>query len=443
MFTAVFLVFWPLFRGIVATTDDLGLVLYQFDQPSFWAAMQAEWNRNLFRPLAVVGGFLTDPVSRNCWAVIPLHALALAIGALGLDRLAKQRFRGARTPRCAVLALWLLHPSTNVAVWQMDTLSQTACAGAGLWLTTLGFGAWRPRHRTLAWFFVTCLGLLTKETFVGWVLAMGVSGLVSGWRDRSMSDRRGELLGLAVALLFIALRLSKWNLASLMSGDGRYSLHLGFPLVRNIGLSLAGFLSYGPMHAFRLGKPTEFGWIVAAFGVAGHLFVLIAGLGPVRATIVRLWGLALLVLAPVLPMGQVSELYLCGPNALVALALVEAIATSWSTWSRRLPMVPIATVVLVVAACCGHVSRALHFDRTWSYARQLSEQVEQMSIATVLAKPQKPCSPPHIYHSVYVVSPTAALDIGKATPMLMERRGRPLPPDWQARLDCTGLADPL
>ena len=437
LLAATFLVLWPLLRGIVAATDDLQLLMFRYDYPSFVAALQGAWCQTLFRPLAVVSGFLTDPVTRSCRLVIPLHALGLAVGALGLDSMVKARLGAGATNRYAVLALWLLHPATSVSFWQMDTVSQTASAAAGIWLMALSLNAWRPRHRMMAWFLVTCAGLLTKETFLGWVLAGGIIGAYAGWRDHAWSERKGEIVGAAAALIFVALRLSVWDVDVMFFGKKQYSVHLGMPTVYNIALSAAGLLTYGPLHSLRLSKPTELPWIIAALGAAGHVSVLVLAGRQAWLAAARWWGIALLVLSPVLLMEHVSELYLCGPNALVALALVEASTRTSIGWR---PAARVSTVVMIAVACIGHLTRAAHFDQTWSYARKLTEQVERIAVSPKMTAPEQRCSAPGVYHSVYVVSPVAALG-PKVTPMLMQRRGRPLPADWLSRLDCVGLGE--
>lgn len=434
--TAAFLLAWPLLRGIVAAADDPYHIRFQYDFPSIPSALLAAWKTDFFRPLTRLGGLLADPVTRSCRIVIPLHFLGLLAGALALDRIAVAHLRSGPVERWAVVALWLLHPATSVSAWQMDTLSQTACAAAGLWLLALAVDAWRPRNRTIAWCGVTLIGLLTKETYWGWVAAATTIGVYRGWRSGHLRDHKGEFAAAAMTLVYIALRIPNIHMGGVLAGESKYSLHIGMPVVRNTMLSISGYLTYGPLHAMRLWKPTEFPWLAAGLGAATHLCILAMATRQARRQIVALWGTALLVLSPVLVLGQISELYLFGPNALVALALVIA----FSSASRHRKLASLAAIVVVAAGAVGHLSRAYHFDVTWTYARELTAQTERLTPSSPLFEPARRCAPPAILHGSYIVNPVLALG-AEMTPEILQRQGRVLPSDWLARLDCSRLPE--
>jgi len=435
--TLVILVAWPFLRHLVASTDDIGLLLFRADFPSFTSALRAAWGQLLFRPLAVLSSFLTDPVTRSCPLVVTLQCVVLGIGALGLDCIGVARFSGDKASRSLTLLLWLLHPSTSISLWQMDTLSQTASAAAGLWLFALASGSWRPRFHTAAWVAVTGIGLLTKETFLGWVVAAACWCIYDAYIFRDWRHRVGEGLSFAIALVYLVWRASVWG-TSVLASEGTYSLHLGVTMLRNMALCLGGLFSFGPTHALLVSSPPRLPWLMASLGTISAVAVFfIYGIRRPRAA-AGWFLLVLLSLTPVLGMGHVSDLYLFGPNAIIAIGLAEA----WIMLSQSsLTVARTLLVACVGIGLAGHASRAYHFDLTWSYSRELAAQLERMPSKKAGLPVHRACSAMSpVHYGAYIVAPLNALNI-EVTAALAQSRGYPLPPEASSRLECDGLRE--
>lgn len=449
MAISIVLLAWPLTAGMVVATDDVGMLLFAGDHPSFGALLERAWRGRLFRPLFQFGAQLLDPDTRSAWGVAWLHLPALWVAAAAVERLASKLFADP-LPRWSATVLFLLHPSTTVCLWQADTLSQTTSAAAGLWLFALASGSWTPRRPTTAWLVVTALGLLTKETFLGWVAVAllvfatrrvrRLSAVTRSPWPRSSEAWLGPLLSAALVVTFVLARAAV--LSTFAATSTRYSLHVDVQIVKNVATLGAGLVIVGPLHALMIAGPRELAFWVAVFGTVIHALVLALAVlrGPDRAATLWLWACALLTLAPVMPMGHVSELYLMGPNALCMLCLARA---SCGLFERAAPGLAWSVLACLLATgVFGVASRAYHVGLTWAYGRALTAQVERMAAAdqgAPLPAPKEPCpARSSLQHSVYVAGPRSALN-EPATAKYFAQRNRLLPTDWAAHLDCAGL----
>lgn len=431
------LIGWPLLRPLVAATDDIALLLFPQEFSSVYDALRANWAQPLFRPLAVLSSFLTDPATRECRPVFVLHCGFFGLAALAVDRIVASHMSRDGVIRALALLLWLLHPSTSVALWQMDTLSQTASAAAGLWLVVLALGSWRPKRFVAAWIALTCLGLLTKETFLGWVFAAICWCRWDVLRSRDWRAGMGPLSSALLALAYLACRAPVWSTTA-WAHDGGYTPHLGFTTIRNILLCVAGLFSVGPTHALFASPRWSMPWMVTVVGTASACLVYASyALNQHRSA--GTWILlSLLALIPVLPMAHVSELYLFGPNAMFAVGLAGAFFDA----ERRHPASARSLLfVFTLAGLLGLVSRAYHFDLTWSYSRELALQVERIEAGSVVRGIRRPClAVSGASYGAFVVTPISAVNTG-VTSSLEGSRGHVLPDKWEDRLDCSGLRE--
>ncbi len=429
------LLIWPLVAGMAAAHDDIFQLLVHYDSGGLGGALLRSWREPLFRPLVSVSGWLSDPVTRAAPAVMVVQGALLVAAAIALELLARS-LPGREVPRGLVAALWLLHPATSVSVWQIDTTSQTGSAAAGLWLTALAAGAWRPRVPAAAWPLIVVLGVLSKETFLGWLPV----ALWFVWaRRRSLA--RGELFGLAAALLVCSMFLlgRLWVLHNgAPIAHAAYALRVGPQTLRNLAVLLAGGLAVGPIHALNVLTPRDPSWWLCLLGSALHLAALAfaAGTASERRVIASSWALAMLATLPVLFMGHISELYLMGPNALIAIALGDSLVFA----AARLPAVWFrgAAAALLVCALAGVASRAYHFALTWRYSRELAAQAERLASPHTQPVVRRECMADMRRHSVYVASPIEALNPMR-TRQLIEARGGALAPNWVTGLDCAAL----
>lgn len=439
----IFFVVFPLARGMVAASDDIALLSVHFSGKGAWRAVADAWADRLFRPLAQVSAFLTDPFHRSAGLVAVASVLLVFLTIPAVGKLARRT--EAILPRYAHLPalLWLLHSSTSVSLWQMDTLSQTASACVGLWLLALSTDAWTPKlNRSLVWITLCSLGLLTKETFLGWVLMS--AGIEALWtRGTKLGNRSGAVAGSALATAFVLARLFMIGTA-VADGNENYALHLEASTVtRNLATILLGLLSCGSIHAFRTLTPYDLHWWPAVIGSSAQALVLMLAIIRSPAARFKILGtgfVALGITTPFLFLGHVSELYLMGPNALGAIAAVvafSAVDANTPKWIHSLALVAVLT-----AGVSGIVTRAVQFDITWQYSRELSSQVERMARGSLLSTgPTHSCEKMAMRtHSTYLVPPLHALG-PEATAALYALNGSPLPEDWKNHLDCSILPE--
>ncbi len=421
---------WPFFAEMSLAADDAGHMLNIVAQGSLSEALRAAWQGRLFRPLMTLSAFLVDIHGRTAPCVVMLQFAALLLALCALWRLSRGGLQHATRP-WLVLSLWLLHPSVSVSLWQMDTLSQSASCAAGLGLVALACGAWTPSLRGFSWVLLVSLGVLTKETFFGWLLVALILEFESRRRLHAY-----VWLALGIAGAFLAIRLLVVGPSLTGAGD-RYTLGFDLTVLKNLALLIMGGLSYGPVHALRLLGPSSPSWWAAVLGFVAHIGLLAAAIWrspTLRSEVLRLWGLALLSLIPVLFVRQISELYLMGPNALIALALarsIQSLAPVRGVATRAL------TALLMLCAVEGLASRSYHFGLTWLYSRELSVQVRRDDAASPSGPGQASCREGFQGHSVYIVSPLRAFKSPgplKLFPSETERLR-----NWQSKLDCTAL----
>jgi hypothetical protein len=428
------LVGWPLLAPIVAACDDVGFLKAQYAPHTWLDALGLEWRAPLFRPLAALSAQLIDPTTRTSPWVTLLQSAVLLAGLPAVVRLCGRLTSHAASARWAC-ALWLMHPATAVSLWQLDTLSQSASATAGLWLVALACGAWVPRRPMLAWLIITVLGLLTKETFLGWLAAAAL--LRWSTRASATDTWRPLLAALGLGAAFVLARVMVIGPSLMATGDEKYALHLSGAVVRNLGVLMAGGLAFGPLHALRVLGASDMAWWLGMLGPAVHVVIVLMALsspGAARSQVGLLWCCALCALAPVMLLGHVSELYLMGPNALICIALAAAVSQAHGrAWARVLRSG--AWLVLIGIGAVGVASRAHHFGLTWEYSRLLSEQTR--ALPPVQQAPSS-CQLEAASHSVYYVTPLAALNVA-ATTDIAAAAGRPLPHGWADRLRCEKL----
>jgi hypothetical protein len=122
---------------------------------------------------------------------------------------------------------------------------------------------------------------------------------------------------------------------------------------------------------------------------------------------------------PALVIEHVSELYLFGPNALVAVLVglgVEQIARSARGWQKG--CMQIGVVVLFGIAAAGFVSRTLLFFTTWTYARHLRQETYRAVAAAGRSENVTVLIPAELFagpmHSKYCVPPAWAAALPQA-----------------------------
>lgn len=455
---ALFICAWPLLSGMAAANDDL-----KFFRSAEFAGALAEDIRHSwshlpnFRPLENVAALLCDEQTLECRMVMVIQIA----GALALIwALARLTRRLLPDPPLALplLIIWLaLSPATTIAIWQMDTCSQTWTAALAAWcgvLTISGIDAARAGRGIapqLAWLMLLCaVAVNIKEMFYGWSAGIGLMLIaVILWllRREPLAARRSlwllmPIVALPAAHLLLRLKFSALGSAigsAAEAGDAgnaaRYQVALGANIVRNLGLSALGVFSNGPLHQVTnvdapvLARLAPLASLIAAF-VALAAAALLAVLhrsdrpaAPRRALLLASIA-GILSVSITLPMGSVSELYGFGANIASGLLVVAALRSLWNpvaaderTMCRSIAVV--CAGVLLAVGVLGVASRAYHFRLTWLYARELNRVVleHQQSLA-----PQSPREPPsHIYferrcysgqmHSQYIVSPVQAIGI--------------------------------
>jgi hypothetical protein len=419
-FVALWLLVWPLFAGLSVAVDDIQAVLTPTQTLSggLWRA----WHEPLFRPPIVISRFLADPATRRAPGLVLAQSAALFLALLPALKLSRDR----GLPPGLTALFWLFHPAVAVTLWQTDTLSQTLCTAAGLWLFALATGAWRPRFRALWWLLLVLAGLLTKETFLGWVPA---ALLWDYFRLKRLETTHA--IAAAIVLAYIGSRLP------IAFGQAE-SVDLGLSRLAHVPTLALGLLTFGPVHLLRVTGLSSPAWWLSLMAPILHMALLVMGArwsSEATRKALLLWATALLVLAPVFIMAHVSELYLMGPNFLTALSLAECLS-ALSKRSRRWSQV--GTILLALSAFWGLASRSYHFAITWEYSRVLAHQLVEQSTLAPAHRPDAACLVPERGHSVYFVSPLLALCV-PCTKAVASERGQSLPQGWESSFDCSKL----
>jgi hypothetical protein len=420
----------PLANRATVCADDFVWITNAWSGGSLTEALSIAWASNFFfRPIDILANRLINPHSLDVAPLLVVQIAGLLALTVGMWRLLALVGSAGATSRFVATAWLWLHPATQLSVWSAGCSSQTWCAAFGVWIIcrALELPAERIGWRHLASLaLLSAGGIIAKELFVGWataaafVIAVGQPGF-SGAQNLLPAFRNRILASCGVILppcVWIGSRLWFTRFGDVVhdtSGD-LYALHGPAIVLINLGTSLLGMFVQGPVHWARLlGLP----WMLVPF-VGAALSGAFAFTGGTRAagTIARLPDRLVLPMAvmlgvvavwPALLIGKVSELYLMGPNALIA-ALV-----GMGVPARRGPSAPGVTVAasaLFVIALAGFVSRSYHFAVTWSQAQDLRDQVRRVAEAAapgsrlVIGVPKALRSGP--MHSKYCVPPAVA-----------------------------------
>jgi hypothetical protein len=350
---------------------------------------------------------------------------------------------------------------------------------------------------------------LTKEIFYGWVAGVGMLLLAAGavaWRQR----RKRAVFALGILLLaatliplgFFSLRCIAGGVSELWmghhqtqtaagqsgadlsrfytTGSGRYKAHFGLNMIRNTALATAGFFTLAPIHVLRDPDAPLALRIVPVLAIGLSILLCLGPwlvvwrspqdwpARPCGKTVAAIVFVTFLGLSPTLPMGQITELYLLGPNVGAALLLTIGVVGWWQLLrtgpAERLSrsgevgraIVVVAAVTLIACGAYGVASRAYHFGVTWTYAAELNRRLlnhqrslpsDKDRVATVFLP--SACTEGAI-HSQYVSPPADALNLGMTEawlnfhdPLRRMRlvRGMPTAPlaPGDMVLDCAGL----
>ncbi|MBU3727875.1 MAG: hypothetical protein FGM37_01300 [Phycisphaerales bacterium] len=452
---------WAPVGGLCIANDDIKFVRGPGrDMPLLEALSDAWWSQPIFRPLEIIVGHLSDPVTLECtWAMVVQGAGLLALLA-GVRALCVQAMPGHRLAHPVVQLMVLLSPATTVSVWQMDACSQTWTAALGVWSAALawrwigsGSAGARPAWCLLALSATMAAGLLIKENFYGWSLGLGVACTAAvvwlgrgGWRAASGASL-ALLPVVGLTALHLALRIWSSALLGTLSGDGesRYRAEFGSNLLTNAMASLGAAVGTGPFHAIGdvdSGAALRLMSLVSIALVAALImFGLGIGLMERARPGVRWRALAfastacILSLSATVPMGSVSELYGCGANVGCAMLAVAGALALWHAGSGHAILRAAVAGALGLVLCIGTyglASRAHHFGVVWSATRALNESIVgfQSTLAPSANGSSAPAGIVHapteclrgFTHSQYVMPPLQALDV-------------PLMEEWLRRRD--------
>ena len=446
--------------------DDFVWIQIAHRSQSLWRSLVDAWPGHLFfRPVDVAANWLVDPRTLSLSPLIIVSMVGLAALSAGVIRLLAQC--GGRSSGAAAVALaWLwMHPSTQLAVWSAGCLSQTWCAAVGIWgMNMLVRRFDRKAHAVWGLAALSAFGVIAKELFVGWATALAVLACVLAYCDAPSSNGRAPLrraLPPVLALLtppalWLVIRWATSSLHDVTSGDsaGLYAIHGPVTILRNAAVAGLGMFVQGPVHWARLLPPP---WSLVPFVGAGISFGLAwVGVRGMRSraemplakhALAGCIGLGLLAVWPALAIEHVSELYLFGPNALVAVLVglgVEQVYRMHRCWQKM--GMQIGVVLLLVIAATGFVSRTRLFFTTWSYARQLRQDTYRALSAAGWPENAAILIPAELFagpmHSKYCVPPAVAAALSQAwatmrlgNPSLPSVRfidGRTPPADWPA-----------
>jgi hypothetical protein len=443
---------------MVSCCDDVEYSRFVIVRGTFWDNLVYWWKSVAFRPIDLSSYFFVNLETLDARATILLHlpGLAAILAAIwvALKRLTPQY----RLYFPIAVLLWCLHMATTVTLWQHDTIAQTWVSACGLWL---GLVAWKAiervwagqsiRRQTWTIMILCVIGVLTKEIFYGWVAAVGMlliaSSLLALRRRKLQASIDLGKLFLATIIIPACFFSVRWfaGLNTVASaGGGRYSVHFGTNLIKNVILSAIGYFSISPVHVIRdpLAPLALRGIPILAVCLN---IILCAGPWLISWITHREWPdrpsgkiVALIALvtflgvSATLPMGQISELYIMGPNAGEAIILAIGLVGWWqllfsgrqkctSAWSK------LSRATFVVAAFTmsgigiyGLASRVYHFRLTWSYASDLNRILldHQRSLPPVKDRIVSVFFPPEytegFMHSQYVEPPAAALNLDPA-----------------------------
>lgn len=452
---------WPLIGDLRIANDDIKFVRGPGrDMPLMEALADAWRSQPIFRPLEIIVGHLSDPLTlESPWSIAVQAAGLLALLA-GIRALCIEAMPGHRLAQPFVMLLLLLSPATTVSVWQMDACSQTWTAALGVWSAHLAWrwigaegASARPLWCLPALAATMTVGLMIKENFYGWALGLAVACMATvvwrwcrGWRDTAAASLV-LLPVIGITLLHLALRIWSSALLGTLGGNGesRYQAEFGANLLVNALASLGAAVGTGPFHSIADGESGAILRLMPLLTIALIAALILFGLG-IASVERRLagvtWGAlafactaCILSLAATVPMGSVSELHGCGAN--VGCAML-AVAGSLALWGAGGGHAVLRTVVagafgiVIAIGAYGLVSRAHHFRVVWSATRAMNESIVafQSTLTPAASGSAAPAGVVHapteclrgFTHSQYVMPPLQALDV-----QLME--------DWLRRRD--------
>jgi hypothetical protein len=436
----------PIAGQATVCVDDFAWIKLAHATPRFWTSLMQAWSSYFFfRPLDILTNWFISPSDLRSAPILPFQAAGLVALMAAVWRLTKALMPATAMPALIAWIWLLLHPATQLSLWASGATSQTWSAAIGMWLlchVLLEHGNPRssPRH-ALRVAALSSLGILCKELFVGWASAAALVVLARSCRLNRL--RRPSppwalslefIAILAPPALWIALRMatSEFGRFAEPSAELHYSFQGPRTVIWNASLATLGMFVQGPIHWARL---LGFPWKLVPLAGAFLSFVLAVYGGrlprPDRAIPDRgnmLAGAVLLGLVslwPALAIRQVSEIYMMGPNALIAVLVgAGAGAVTLPQQSHAAPEfspprlrqgLRMAIMALLVIATIGFASRTHHFTITWNYARTL-----RAAALDLIAR--EGCSGPIVIvldrslvdgpvHSKYFVPPALAADL--------------------------------
>lgn len=435
---ATILAVLPTVGGATVCADDFVWIQIAHQSRSLWQSLAEAWPKHLFfRPVDVLANWLVDPRTLSLSPLIIFQMLGLAVLSAGVIRLLAQC--GGRSSGAAIVALaWLwMHPSTHLAVWSAGCSSQTWCAAAGIWGMDMLLQS-PAQNKNSVWklAMLSAFGVIAKELFVGWATALAVLAFLLVFGESPASSvraaaRRALPPALAVLLppaLWVVIRWATSTLHDVTSSDasGLYAIHGPVTILRNAAIAALGMFVQGPVQWARF---LPIPWSVVPFVGAGISFSLAclgaqgmrerAAMPLAKHALAGCIGLGLLAIWPALTIEHVSELYLLGPNAAVAVLVglgVEQVYRMNRCWRKG--CLQIGVVLLFVIAVTGFASRTRLFFTTWAYARHLRQET-----AHVLSSARNPDNaailiPAQLFagpmHSKYCVPPAVAAALPQA-----------------------------
>jgi hypothetical protein len=428
----------PAVLGATVCADDFVWIQIAHRSESLFGSLIEAWPDQLFfRPIDVAANWLVDPRTLVLAPLIVVQMIGLAAVSAGVIALIGRC--GSRSSVALIAALaWLwMHPSTHLAVWSAGCSSQTWCAAAGVW------GLWvllksRSQHPAAVWKLaaLSAFGVVAKELFVGWATGLALLVLAMPRDANAPPPRRGATRQSLLLMLAILLPPALWLVARWLSSSlhdvtsrdaaGLYAIHGPVTVVRNAAIAGLGMFAQGPVHWARL-RPMP--WSAVPFIGASISFGLVwsgaqrmrslAAIPLARYALAGCIGLGLLAVWPALVIEHVSELYLFGPNALVAVLVglgVEEVCRKARGWKKG--CMQIGVVVLFVIAAVGLVSRTRLFFTTWSYARHLRQETSRAVAAAGHPENATVLIPAELFagpmHSKYCVPPAVAAALPQA-----------------------------
>jgi hypothetical protein len=332
---------------------------------------------------------------------VPVHALTLAVH-LGVVVLV---YRGSRwigasdTQAIFAAALMAVAQAGAAAVLGNDTLSQVGATLFG-YLSLWGYGRVLASdgHRVAAYTgALSALGmaLLFKESAFAFVLLLVGLEAADGWRrasaegtsDSSIGERAARLAPvLGVAALYLAIRSSAGAMSPGL-GDGPYQFAIGPNVARNLILFGAAATSVVPTTAVALWAQTG-QWVHLLAGLMGSAgIVILVAAGVYRSgrekTVLALLAVAATSLVTVVPLNDVSELYVY--TALPPLCAIAGIGLGavWrkSQGRRRVALGLLLSAVFLMQAV-GVRQKAMLMKKTADRTQTVLQQVVEIAKAT-------------------------------------------------------------